>query len=280
MSCSIEGLNSSAYFERLRFAQKKRFAVLRALLGAFGKFSNVRFRFPEVLAQNLYGSSEEVISTLLSYYEYSFALQAVRAVGTLDIIGSPEHLIERLGDAFVRFGTETPSEILQHGCGKNSAVAARDSSAALIAALVAAPIEAAGRVTGALTSVVEGLVGPAGHMAQRTAGMPLRGVTWVLDGTANTISRLDTNFQLGHRVRPARHVDSTGHFVCLDVDNSGICSTAGGHAATPSAREDFDAAVERGGELILDIGEQGLGNDEIEENKLDSFHTCTCCIVG
>ncbi|CAK9111034.1 Hypothetical protein SCF082_LOCUS51559 [Durusdinium trenchii] len=251
---------------------------VKGVLAGIGKWSDVVIRLGDVHDTDIFDAPVRIATSLAKRYGLMLTKQFWKGVAALEILGNPQHLIERVIGATIRFGT-VPIQVLRHDGIDRGSVALGEVVASLICTSLAAPLEAFARIFGSFATIFEGT------RPIRYVGKPLRYITTALEATqhgAEFLDPLHTAFtpirkpryfnEFGlYELSPAEPVDQARKPVRMAVNVQG--GARNGSTNPAGAAEAFDngfASID--GPLPVAISEEALesplsGNDESKEHR-------------
>lgn len=180
--------------------------------------------------------------------------QTWKGLAALDIIGNPQHFVERISRSLVSFSS-LPPVALQHNDVGIASKELGQSLTHVVITFVASSVEFIARITGSLATIIEG-TRPIRH-----AGLPLRYLTYALQAIQYAVEQCDPKHVVLEFVRKPRRFTNRGVYGVYRYP----------HAKRPE----------------LNIAEQqviteGLSAKAIEANKSTEFrinHAFHCCLM-
>ena len=221
-----------------------------------GKWSDVTFRFAAIGLQNEFGVLREVLfRKLLIPYLSKGLRQTWKGLAALDIIGNPQHFVERISRSLVSFST-VPPVTLQHNDVSVAARELRDSLTHVVVTLVASCLELVARITGSIATILEG-TRPVRHVA-----LPFRYLTYALQATQYFVEQCDPKQAVLELVRKPRRFTNRGVYEVYH------------YPSTEKRHADDDTMPQK--------IREGLSAEAIEANKSTEFrvnHAFHCCLM-
>jgi len=132
----------------------------------------------------LYADPLKLARQLGTRYAFMLSKQSWKGIAALEILGNPQHLIERVVNSMARLSTQPVVTFRDQGLEMATA-SLGDCVGSLMCTSVAAPLEFMGRVTGSIATIFEG-TRPVRHL-----GKPLRLLTSALEASQQGVEFFD-----------------------------------------------------------------------------------------
>lgn len=98
------------------------------LVSGLGQWSDVTMRFDAFYLENVYGPPKaKLVPPLAFHYVKALSKQTWKGFLALDIIGNPQHIVDRLASAIVQFSNDPIMKLQQNGLA-SATVSCRDAS--------------------------------------------------------------------------------------------------------------------------------------------------------
>eukprot|EP00516_Mucochytrium_quahogii_P001101 CAMPEP_0203754018 /NCGR_PEP_ID=MMETSP0098-20131031/7683_1 /ASSEMBLY_ACC=CAM_ASM_000208 /TAXON_ID=96639 /ORGANISM=" , Strain NY0313808BC1" /LENGTH=3488 /DNA_ID=CAMNT_0050644861 /DNA_START=131 /DNA_END=10594 /DNA_ORIENTATION=+ len=185
--------------------QSPALAPVKGLLAGIGKWSDVVIRCRELHETDLFGSPKKLGSKIATRYALMLSKQVWKGIAALEIIGNPQHLLERLLGSMVVFSTMPVTEFKKNGIDAGF-ISTGDATASLMCTTVAAPVQYGARIIGSVATIFEGT------RAVRHLGKPFRILTTGLEAVKNGAEFMDPLFETQLVIRKPRPFNKRGMY--------------------------------------------------------------------
>jgi len=238
--------------------QSPKLKPFKGLFAGFNKWSDVVIRLGDIHETDMINNPVKLVRSLVNRYLLMLTKQFWKGLAALDVIGNPQHLIERVFGS-VRFVAIQPVRSFQDEGVKGAAKTLSNGFGSLTCTCIAAPLQSVGRITGSFATMLEG-TRPIRHV-----GKPVRFLTQALEATQRVVEFFDPLHEFPDSLRRRRTFNREGLYEVFAVED---------------ADRDSNEAESRPDHVVLEVlpptptlnlTEDELFEDAISDRDLDIF---------
>ncbi|CAM9775046.1 unnamed protein product, partial [Phaeothamnion confervicola] len=140
------------------------FLTALSVVGSSMAHVNPTFVFDELLVTHYFGNAVEFARMVVAALAQQGVAQGYKVVGSMELLGDPLSLVNKLGDSVLQFFRKTHAEFIGDSANKG------EGARALVKGLVGGAFGSAAKIAGTLEGVVRGLSGT--ELEEALAGGP------------------------------------------------------------------------------------------------------------